>query len=344
MADLEVQINVNATKKSAETFAENIASGLQKSLGKLGMGSAVSVGKGGTLGPGVTEGVAAGLAAGGVVGLLQIIADAIKDLPIITAIMKILKLILMLLFLPLIPILKPVLMALAQLAKDLAPLMKSLTLSGNKGAEMAPQIKKTGNGFIDAFIGVANMALKVGGAIGQMIFDIGKGAFDLGGKIGQWLYDKVIAPVGNFISKKILEAFAWVKGIGDKIWGLFKGMFKGSINVVTEVWGWIKTFFKGTINVMSSVWDFIKSLFTSGNKKGKQLGGPIATEGIYYLHKGERVLSATERGGSGGSNISFVINNPSISKKQDINDLVSQIEDKLKSGMRRRVSYGPRNF
>ena len=343
MADLSVEVNINATKKSADTFADNIANGLQKSLGKLGMGGAVSVSKGGAVGAGIKEGMVAGLAAGGIVGVLGLIAEAVKDLPLVVAIMKIFKLILMLLFLPLIPILKPVLMGLAEFTKKFADFMKKTTEEVQKGMDLAPQINKTGNAFIDLEIGIANSALKLGGAIGQSMFNLGKGAFDLGGKIGQWLYDKVILPVANFISSAILKAFDWVSGIGEKIWDILKSPFqfvadkiKGLFEVAPKIAADVITSSPGATGLLK----IIGKLFG-----GKQLGGPISEEGIYYLHKGERVSSATERGGSSNvSNISFAINNPQIRSDQDIKELVRQIEDRLKSDMRRRVSYGPRNF
>lgn len=401
MADVEVNVNVNATKKSAETFAENIANGLQKSMGKLGLGSALSVNKGGQLGPGVSEGVAAGLVAGGVVGFLGIIAEAVKNLPVITGIMKLLGMIITVLLLPLIPILKPVLLLLGLLARLLIKWMNDLGLIGGKkgdtllgGKNAIIDVGEVNSALGKLAIGLFNAAFDIGQAIGNVVFNIGKGALDLGKNIGQWLYDKVIYPIGTFIGGSILGAFDWIKDIGTKIWdiisspfqwiadkisGLFgisssgsssKGSSGGSSGIVgnsaasvvntivqatsmasnvvssiaktvTPLVSTVSKIVTTVSNVASSIGSFVKKLFT-----GKQLGGPISNEGVYYLHKGERVLSATERKNvnSGGMNITLNIQNPVISQKSDIKDLVNQIEDKLKSGIRRRVSYGPRNF
>jgi len=343
--DLEVSVNINATKKSADTFAENIANGLQKSLGKLGMGGAVSVGKGGAVGAGIKEGMAAGLVAGGVVGLLGIVANAIKDLPILVAIGKIFKLILMLLFLPLIPILKPALMLLAEMAKILAPVMKFLS------------------GLIEKLIAFFSGAI---GDIAKWIWDMLSKGWDALKNIGKWIFDTIIKPgweflknIGKTIWEEVLKpawnflvnvgekiwtdilkpAFDWLADIGTKIWDILKAPFQWIADKVNELIGRTPKVAANIISSSPGAMGLITTLF------GKQLGGPISEEGNYYLHKGERVLSATERGGSSNvSNISFTINNPQIRSDQDIRELVRQIEDRLKSDMRRRVSYGPRNF
>ena len=74
--------------------------------------------------------------------------------------------------------------------------------------------------------------------------------------------------------------------------------------------------------------------------KGKQLGGSVSEEGVYYLHKGERVVSATEgMGGGRGTTINISIDKPVVREEADINKLVRAIETKLQTELRRRVSY-----
>ncbi len=113
-----------------------------------------------------------------------------------------------------------------------------------EAVESVPQIGLTGQTLPDVVIGLANWALKVGAALGQLIFEIGKGAFELGAQIGQWFYDKIILPAGNAISNFIIKAFDWVKGIGEKIWA----------NILSPAWNWFK-------DIGIKIWDILKSPF-----------------------------------------------------------------------------------
>ena len=81
--------------------------------------------------------------------------------------------------------------------------------------------------------------------------------------------------------------------------------------------------------------------WTNVGKKSKASGGVIGEEGQYYLHKGERVQSATEgKGGSkGGSNISINVNNPSVRNDNDIKQLVQKISFEMQRQNRRYTSY-----
>jgi hypothetical protein len=74
----------------------------------------------------------------------------------------------------------------------------------------------------------------------------------------------------------------------------------------------------------------------------RQIGGVISQEGPYYLHRGERVLSATEKGGSGPT-INYAptirVDSPTIRNDRDIQDLVKEISRQLQIDMRTRSSY-----
>lgn len=326
MADLEVSVNINANKKSAETFAEQIAAGMQKSLKRLGMGNITAgvagmAGKG-AAGEGIAAGMAGGLVASGLIGLVSILVDTLKDFPIVTSIMKVLKLILMLLFLPLIPLLKPALLLLAGMAKVLAPVMMGISRVLDALLQPLYAFVKFMTNIKMIFSEMVAKALKF---ISQGILEAWEGI----AKAGKWIWENIIKPGFNFLAD-----------IGKKMWVVIKGLFTGNISVVTEVWGFIKGLFKGTISVASTMWDFFKSLF-SGGGKGRQIGGPISQEGVYYLHKGERVLSATERNRTGGTmgNITVNFNNTSIRSEDDLKKMERMIDNFFKRELRRRVSY-----
>lgn len=142
MADvipLEIEIRLSSMEKMLERITKSIESAVDKGVSKGGGKSADSfsarVGasvnrtignfkpiktEGGN-GGNVAIGVAAGLAAGGAIGLLKIIADSLMDIPVIAGIMKLFKIIIMLLLMPLIPILKPVMQLLGGIIKAWAP-------------------------------------------------------------------------------------------------------------------------------------------------------------------------------------------------------------------------------
>src|SRR3990167_7799713 len=79
-------------KKAAETFTQRIQSGVERTVKMLGLDKFTSVAIGNkeedtSSKTAIAQGMAAGLVAGGVVGLLGLIANAIADFPIVTAIM-----------------------------------------------------------------------------------------------------------------------------------------------------------------------------------------------------------------------------------------------------------------
>jgi pantothenate synthetase len=58
------------------------------------------------------------------------------------------------------------------------------------------------------------------------------------------------------------------------------------------------------------------------------------------LHRGERILSATERRPTEREGvINIYIDNPQFRKEDDIKLLVRELDNRLKTEMRRRVSY-----
>jgi hypothetical protein len=102
-------------------------------------------------------------------------------------------------------------------------------------------------------------------------------------------------------------------------------------------------FWKDIWKALKDFWGSIKDWLGIGDKKGKQIGGVISEEGPYMLHKGERVLSATEGGRATSSSSNTVINinidKPVVKSEDDIKTLVRELETKLQTELRRRVSY-----
>jgi hypothetical protein len=143
--DVEVRarVSIDGDSSSARRYGELIGDGMKSFFSRIGFGSVVSgVEKGGRIleksakgAAGTAEAAATGgggvsgflLAAAAIssgVGILNMIADSVRDFPVVVAIMKILKLIMFILLIPLIPVLKPLLQYLAEVAKQTYNLMK----------------------------------------------------------------------------------------------------------------------------------------------------------------------------------------------------------------------------
>jgi len=315
MADVKITVAREGGTKEAETFGSKIADSLSKSLGKLGIGG----------GGGVAGAAAGGAAAGAVIGTgIMKLVDALIDFPMVAAVMKLFKLILTLLFLPLIPILKPLLILLAKFASFMMPVMMKLS------------------------DWVAKAMTFVWEEIFKPVFEALKVAWEVIVAAGAWIWDNILKPsfmflinIGSWIWNQILRpGFMFLWNIGVMIWELIKSFFKGTISVVEKVWEWFKGLFKGSISVATMVWNWFKSLFVGGGGGGKQLGGIIGSEGLYMLHRGERVVSATERGRTGGNVVlNVTIDRPVIREENDMKLLIREMEKRLGSEFRRRISY-----
>ncbi|KKK50690.1 hypothetical protein LCGC14_3122490, partial [marine sediment metagenome] len=183
----------------------------------------------------------------------------------------------------------------------------------------APQIPKTGLKLPDIGIEISNWALKVGAALGAVIFEIGKGAFELGTSIGQWLYDEVIVPAGDFLSAKLFGIWEWTKDFPGWLWEKITSVWSWGFNFGSWLWEEIKTIwnydedFGGWLwGKITSIWDWtydfagwiwkkVTSIFAFGGiglglGKG-QVGIPsVPSDGLYQLHRGEEVIPRTRAG------------------------------------------------
>lgn len=287
--DLELKgdkLNENA-KKAAETFASRMEKGVGDFARKLGLGKfapvAAKAGEAaGASSSAIAQGVAAGMAAGGILAVLNLIADAVSGLPVVTAIMKILKAILILIFLPLQGVILPALQGLVALVKILKPITSPKTEAekglANVGAIVGAVLGGAVGGVGGALIGGAAGALA-----GGMLVKAWQGVENLATIAAAWMdkflsifgidMDKVRVAVVTFLYETIPNFFTVtipalfskaVKALGDlgeRVWRVIKAFFTGTIDVLAVVWEFIKGFFIGTLDVLAIVWEFIKGLF-----------------------------------------------------------------------------------
>ena len=223
-------------------------------------------------------------------------------------------------------------------------------------------LKAVGDAFVAALSltlalkGVLNL-LKIGGGMGTITYvEIGFLIFStiLGFKfLYQAVQEKDLtkaileAMMGSVILGLVAAAIIALLGLGGGL-AATVGIVVGIITLIaTLAFRWKKQ--KADT---SEIQDYIDEQGTihlggfgggkSGGKgAGRQIGGVISQEGMYNLHRGERVLSATEKDKK--REVPIVINlnidKPIIRQDADIKELVRQIETKLQSELRRRVSY-----
>lgn len=170
---VEASVKLKGDKVSINAFVNQLERDIEGKISKLGLGK-ISTGisktvgaetKGGMgIGSALTQGAAMGAMAGGVMAIAGILTDALKDMPIISAIMKIFKIILVLLFLPLIPILKPVLLGLAEFCKAFAPKMKAVADAVGKGIEGIKKLTA-----LEGLTGISGLRDKVIGQINSWV-------------------------------------------------------------------------------------------------------------------------------------------------------------------------------
>lgn len=288
--DLELKgdkLNENA-KKAADTFAKRLEEGVSGFVKRLGLAKFAPTAEKAGAAAGVTsstiaQGVAAGMAAGGILAVLNLIADAVSGLPVVTAIMKILKAILILIFLPLQGVILPALQGLVTLVKILRPITSPKTET-EKGLATAGAIGGAALGGALGGVGGALIGGAAGALAGGMLAKAWQGVENLATIAAAWMdkflslfgidMDKVRVAVATFfwetipnfftvtIPELIGKAVAALGDLGEKVWGVIKAFFTGTIDVLVVVWEWIKGFFIGTLDVLTTVWDFIKGLFT----------------------------------------------------------------------------------
>lgn len=330
MADLSLEISINAGKKSAETFGEQIAEGMKKAMGKLGLGSMMGGVQNAAGGAGIEEGVAAGMVAGGVVGALMAIVGFLKDMPVITSIMKLLKLILTLMFLPAMPFFVLAMKGLARFASDLAPGMILGMKQMQEGIDQfGSQMKKAGKDLYSALWNGWSQLIDAGKDIWSQIFmPVWNVLKNIGAQLGNILIDIYNALITGY--NKIASFIG-----ASKLSTISKsgGSSSSQLYMTTKA---------GVVPVSGSSGNALTNLLTPNIPKAfMQLGGVIGENGMFGLHRGERILSATEREQKSGNNfnINITISSPQIRKDDDVKLMVKELDHYLKQELRRRISY-----
>jgi hypothetical protein len=295
--EIQVPITIKGGREGERVglqMGEKIASQIKKSLKAVGVGGGQAGGGAGNVAG--MMGVSSGLK--GVVGKLGVIGLAIgaavgflaQSSPYLKGILSIFGRAFMIFFRPFGDFLATLLRPLAILMMKMAVAFLKWTrpLSGKVGEAMkdVPQFGTTGNMLVDIPAQIANWALQVGAAIGAVALEIGKGAFELGTKIGQWLYDKVILPAGTFIAEKILDAFAWVRGIGSTIWNEIlrpAWQFLSSVGqwiwnqIILPAWMFLANVGQWIWNqILLPAWNFLKEV-------GKWIWDQILKPGLLFL-------------------------------------------------------------
>lgn len=203
-------------------------------------------------------------------------------------------------------LLRPLAILMMKMAVAFLKWTRPITGAVREAVAEVPQITPTGELLPDIAIGVANWALKLGAALGAVIYEIGKGAFELGMKIGQWLYDKVILPAADYLSAKILGIWNWVKNFPDWLWGKITSIWTWTFDFGAWIWEKITGIWDWTYDFAGWIWKQVTSIFRTGpfGVIGKLLGigkgqvgiPSVPREGLYHLHKGEEVVPRTKAG------------------------------------------------
>lgn len=345
---IEIPIKVKTgSKKQDEDIGKKIAEQIKQSLQTIGVGEGTSksVGKFG------------GKKAVGILGAILATIDAIFIF--IKPIFSLLRVVLILLFIPLVPIMKVALSALKAFAE---------------GAKDAPQIGLTGEPVLDVPISIANIALRVGAAIGEFLVWLGRGAFELGERIGHWLFDTVMVPIADSITDVILStagiisssltflasiplmvwntilkpAWEFFIGIGERIW----------TNILEPAWSWFKDIGSRIWNILVGGFMNAKNLLVDGFKLiingiidlvnripginvTKLAEGGIVTKPTFAMigEAGPEAVIPLNKGGLGNT-INITINKPTVRNDADLKTMANEVGRILQRQMPGRISSG----
>ncbi len=204
-------------EKVGKQIGEKIAAQIKKSFSAIKIGGKQTGGMGVAEMSGMTKGLKGLAGKMGIVGaaVAAIVTLLAKASPYLKGILSIFGRAFMIFFRPfgdfLATLLRPMAILLMKMAVAFMKWLRPFQGSTREAMENAPQFREVDNALANFAIGIANWALQIGAAIGDLIFNIGKGAFDLGVKIGDWFYNEVIVPVADFIRGKLSLLFPGLK-------------------------------------------------------------------------------------------------------------------------------------
>jgi hypothetical protein len=283
----EVQVPItikggNEGEKVGKQIGEKIA----EQIKKVNRAAGITTTRGGT---GMDSSSLAGVSKGlkGVVGKLGVIGVAVaaavgllaQSSPYLKGILSIFGRAFMMFFRPfgdfLATILRPLAILMMKMAVAFLKWTRPLQGKVREAMNEVPQIGTTGNTLMDIPIEIANWALKLGAALGAIIFEIGKGAFDLGGKIGQWLYDKVINPAGEWLASKIFGMWTWTKNFAGWLWEKITSIWQWVMDFPGWIWGKITSIWNWVKNFPQWIWEKVTGIWSWGYNLGQWLWNRI---------------------------------------------------------------------
>lgn len=287
---IELKIDAKSIGKNADNLAKKLANKIESSLGgafdSLGIGTEKK-GKTGAASKtkdAISGGVAAGLAAGGVIGVLTMIADLLSGFPAVTAIMKLLKLFFFVLLYPLLPLFRKGMEAIAALVDFLMPISKE----AEKGVQET--IDKVSEGLKE--LGASEEVKSLGEFINNLdTADDSISKWTQNVQKSNELIEKVKpARTGDFVTdlyneiitgfaKKLAQAqnignllidalFAQPLEASQKFAQLVIGhillQIRDKIDAVNQIWKFIsEEVITGTIDAVANIWDYVSGeLFT----------------------------------------------------------------------------------
>ena len=200
-------------------------------------------------------------------------------------------------------LLRPLAILMMKMAVAFLKWTRPITGKVREAVGEVPQIPTTGLALPDIAVGIANWALKVGAALGAVVYEIGRAAFNLGMEIGQWLFDKVITPAGDFISGKLFGMWVWTHDFSawlwqqiTTVWNYTKDFGGWLWEKVTSIWSWDYDFGAWLWGKITSIFKKIRESIFPSSGEG-QVGIPnVPHTGLYALHKGEEVVPRTRVG------------------------------------------------
>ena len=360
-----------AGKKMGDEFIKRVQSGIERTVKSSGMDKYSPIqptaSTGGIMGKTViAAGVVGGLVAGGITGLMGMIANSIKDFPIVVAIMKLFGMILMMLFLPLIPVLKPIMTMMGSFIKSQAAALKGMAPEDQKVVAMGLIASMAGGwlaggpfGALTAGLGAALM-VPLGDSIGILIaklLHLGDGVSATTQTIAASTAAlKISVPAQPQPSVIPVGASSGSSGGGSSSGG-------GNVGGTSLSGGWFNSA-SGAFQLPNSVTipsaqlpsgnvtpgdviGIIKSSGSGGNGSGSGGYGNlpfgdfmITPQGVIRHSSDDYIIGTKNPGGSMGGGITLNVNNPTIRSDQDIKTLVREISQELYKQQKRYSSYG----
>lgn len=176
---------------------------------------------------------------------------------------------------------------------------------------------------IEAFNLIWNAGVELGKLIKEVLIDawngliaVIKSSWDFLKGLGEFVWGLIedgFSGIANFATK-IWDLFviglSGIATFATDIWGLFTIGLADIANFGADIWALFKTGLSTIGDIGTKIWKWFKGVLNDVTERlgfGRQLafGGTVSRDGIYSLHAGETVNTASQ---SGGGNNTFNIN------------------------------------